>query len=83
MTSLLRQAPGQEETGKTLYDTAEYVRHRQREMLSEVARERSAQRAKQLTRVTRQAERADRQLTRSWSEAARLHAEIARITAGQ
>jgi hypothetical protein len=63
----------------TLYATMEYVRDRQHEMLDQAARQRSGQRARRLVKATRRAERAERQLSRSWSVAARLHAEVTRL----
>lgn len=59
------------------------VRQRQRAMLSKAAEQRNAQRLRKLSKATRRAERAERQLSRSWSEAARLQAELTSLAADQ
>jgi hypothetical protein len=52
-------------------------------MLSKAAEQRNAQRLRKLSKATRRAERAERQLSRSWSEAARLQAELTSLAADQ
>jgi hypothetical protein len=53
---------------------------RQRSMLTTAAQERNALWLRRINRAARKAERAERQLTRSWSEAARRHAQLSRVT---
>jgi hypothetical protein len=53
---------------------------RQRSMLITAAQERNALWLRRINRAARKAERAERQLTRSWSEAARRHAQLSRVT---
>jgi hypothetical protein len=48
-------------------------------MLTSAAEQRNALWLKRVGRATRRAQRAERQLSRSWSEAARRHAELSRI----
>jgi hypothetical protein len=62
-----------------MYDSHQQVRERQRQILASAAEARSAQRLKRLTRATRRSQRAERQLSRSWTEAARLRAELTRL----
>jgi hypothetical protein len=56
------------------------IHERQRSMLTTAAQERNALWLRRINRAARKAERAERQLTRSWSEAARRHAQLSRVT---
>jgi hypothetical protein len=56
------------------------ARERQRSMMTMAAQERNALWLRRINRAARKAERAERQLTRSWSEAARRHAQLSRVT---
>jgi hypothetical protein len=55
------------------------VYERQKSMLTTAAEQRNALWLKRVHRAARRAERAERQLSRSWSEAARRHAELSQI----
>jgi len=66
-----------------MYSSLEQARERQQAMLSRAAEQRNVQQLRKLSRARRRAERAERQLTRSWGEAARRRAELARIAADQ
>ena len=59
--------------GMQVYD------ERQRSMLVAAAEQRHALWVRRVSRAARRAERAERQLSRSWSEAARRHAELSQI----
>jgi hypothetical protein len=48
-------------------------------MLTAAAEERNALWLRRIHRAARRAERAERQLSRSWTEAARRHAELSQI----
>jgi hypothetical protein len=56
------------------------ARERQRSMMTTAAQERNVLWLRRINRAARKAERAERQLTRSWSEAARRHAQLSRVT---
>jgi hypothetical protein len=56
------------------------IHERQRSMLATAAQERNALWLRRINRAARKAERAERQLSRSWSEAARRHAQLTRVT---
>jgi hypothetical protein len=63
-----------------MYDHQEtHVYERQRFLLATAAEQRNVQWLKRISRATRRAERAERQLSRSWSQAARRHAELSAI----
>ena len=55
------------------------VWERQKSMLSAAAEQRHALYLIRVQRAARRAERAERQLSRSWSQAARRHAELSRM----
>lgn len=59
--------------GMQVYD------ERQRSMRVAAAEQRHALWVKRVNRAARRAERAERQLSRSWSQAARRHAELSRM----
>jgi hypothetical protein len=64
-----------------MYSHPEMQAHeRQRSMLTTAAQERNALWLRRINRAARKAERAERQLSRSWSEAARRHAQLTRVT---
>jgi hypothetical protein len=52
---------------------------RQKSMLSAAEEQRHALYLRRINRAARRAERAERQLSRSWSQAARRHAELSRM----
>jgi hypothetical protein len=52
---------------------------RQKSMLTTAAEQRNALWLRRIHRAARRAERAERQLSRSWSAAARRHAELSQI----
>jgi hypothetical protein len=54
----------------------ELARDRQRGILARAEAERDGRRARQYSRVSRLAERADRQLASRWAHAARLRADL-------
>jgi hypothetical protein len=56
-----------------------HVYQRQKSMLTAAAEERNALWLRRIHRAARRAERAERQLSRSWTEAARRHAELSQI----
>jgi hypothetical protein len=64
-----------------MYSHPEMQAHeRQRSMLTTAAQERNALWLRRINRAARKAERAERQLSRSWSVAARRHAQLTRVT---
>jgi hypothetical protein len=64
-----------------MYSHPEMQAHeRQQSMLTTAAQERNALWLRRINRAARKAERAERQLSRSWSEAARRHAQLTRVT---
>jgi hypothetical protein len=62
-----------------MYDSHRQVRERQQQILASAAEARNVHRLRQLTKATRRSQRAERQLSRSWTEAARLRAEVTRL----
>jgi hypothetical protein len=52
------------------------ARERQRGMLAQAEAQRHSRRARQHSRISRLAERADRQLASHWNQAARLRADL-------
>jgi hypothetical protein len=75
--------PRSAEAVMTMYDSLDHVRERQQEVQTMAAEQRHGQRLRRLTKATRRSERAERQLSRSWSEAARLRAELTRLASDQ
>ncbi|MDQ2877382.1 MAG: hypothetical protein M3Y33_22275, partial [Actinomycetota bacterium] len=55
------------------------VHERQKSMLTTAAEQRNALWLRRIHRAARRAGRAERQLSRSWSVAARRHAELSRV----